>query len=105
MSNRGMNGEVGVRLLTLSDCDYCMWLKSELDSCGITYVDIDAYQHSTFADEVENRFKTKYYPMVFVEAGDEVITIVSETELEDSKNLRTYDTIPNLVEIIKTYIK
>ena len=43
--------------------------------------------------------------MAFVEVGGEVITIVSETELESSKTLRIYDTIPNLVEIIKTYIK
>ena len=33
------------------------------------------------------------------------VTIVSETSLETSKTLRTFDTIPHLVGIIKSYIK
>jgi len=105
MINRGMNGEVGVRLLTLSDCDYCMWLKSELDAKGISYVDIDANKNSEFADSIEEKFKTGFYPIVFIDLGNEIITIVSETDLDTSKTLRTYDTITELVEIIKTYIK
>jgi len=101
MSN---NGEIGVRLLTLSDCDYCTWLKSELDSCGITYTNINAHQFSDFADQIEDKFKTETYPIVFIDLGDKVITIVPETELETSDILRTFDTIPELVNIIKEYI-
>ena len=95
---------VGVRLLTLSDCDYCTWLKSELDSCGITYTNIDANIFSDFADEIENKFKTDSYPIVFIDLGVKVITIIPETELETSDTLRTFDTIPQLVNIIKQYI-
>ena len=101
MSNKR---EVGVKLLTLSDCDYCTWLKSELDSCGITYTNIDAYKHSDFADEMEEMFKADAYPMVFISLGDKVITLVFETELEISDTLRTFDTIPELVNTIKKYI-
>lgn len=96
--------KVGVRLLTLSDCDYCMWLKSELDGCGITYVNIDANEFSDFADEVENKFKVDTYPIVFIDLGVKIITIVPETSLETSDTLRTFDTIPQLVGIIKQYI-
>ena len=97
--------EVGVvRLLTLSDCDYCMWLKSELDENGITYINIDADEHSNFADDIENRFRTDTYPIVLINLGVKVITIVPETELETSDTLLTFDTIPQLVSIIKRYI-
>jgi len=96
--------EVGVRLLTLSDCDYCTWLKSELDGCGIAYTNIDANQFSDFADQIEIKFKTEAYPITFIDLGEELITIVPETELETSNTLRTFDTIPELVNIIKEYI-
>jgi glutaredoxin len=111
MSTREMkemrNGkrEVGVRLLTLSDCDYCMWLKSELDAAGIFYTNIDGYEHSEFADAIEDEFKTETYPIVFIDLGDNEVTIVPETSLETNKTLRTFNTIPELVGIIKSYIK
>jgi glutaredoxin len=105
MSNRGMNGEVGVRVLTLSDCDYCIWLKSELDSCGIAYVDIDANKFDDFSDKVEQEYKTNRYPIVFIETKQDTIIILGETELATTDKLRTFDTIPELVSIIKKYIK
>jgi hypothetical protein len=102
MSNKR---EVGViRLLTLSDCDYCIWLKSELDENRITYTNIDADQHPDFTDDIENKFRTDTYPIVFIDLGVKIITIVPETELETSDTLRTFDTIPQLVGIIKQYI-
>ncbi len=101
MSNKR---EVGIRLLTLSWCDYCMWLKSELDEQGIAYDDIDADKFSDFADQIEQKFKTEDYPIVFIDLGDKVIIIVSKTELETSDTLLTFDTIPQLVGIIKKYI-
>ena len=102
MSNE--NEKVGIRLLTLSGCDYCDWLKSELDGRGITYDNIDADQFSDFADKVEDKFQTEAYPIVFIESNNDVITIVPETKLETSDTLRTFDTIPELVNIIKKYI-
>jgi len=96
--------EVGVRLLTLNDCDYCTWLKSELDGCGITYTNIDAEQFSDFADQIEQKFKTESYPIVFIDLGNKIITITPETELETTDTLLTFDTIPQLVNIIKEYI-
>ena len=96
--------ELGVRLLTLSDCDYCNWLKSELDAEGISYDNIDADKFSDFADQVEQKFKTEAYPIVFIDIGVKIITIVPETELETSDTLLTFDTIPQLVGIIKRYI-
>ena len=102
MSNE--NKKVGIRLLTLSGCDYCDWLKSELDGCGIAYDNIDADQHSDFADMIEDKFKTDSYPIVFIEQDREVIIIVPETKLETSDTLRTFDTIPELVNIIKKHI-
>ena len=101
MSNKE---KVGVRLLTLSDCAYCNWLKSELDAEGIAYDNIDADKFSDFADQVEQKFKTDTYPIVFIDLGPKVITIIPETELETSDTLLTFDTIPQLVGIIKKYI-
>jgi len=100
-----MNGEVGVRVLTLSDCDYCIWLKSELDSCGIAYVDIDANKFDDFSDKVEQEYKTNRYPIVFIETKQDTIVILGETELATTDKLRTFDTIPELVSMIKKYIK
>ena len=48
--------EVGVRLLTLSDCDYCKWLKSELDAEGIIYTNIDTEQFNDFSDNTFGHF-------------------------------------------------
>lgn len=96
--------EVGVRLLTLRDCDYCTWLKSELDGCGIAYTNIDANEFIDFANEIEDKFKTEYYPIVFIDLGEQVVTIVAETKLEISETLRTFTTIPELVGMIKKYI-
>jgi len=101
MSNKR---EVGVRLLTLSDCDYCTWLKSELDAEGIAYDNIDVHKFEVFADQIEDKFKTESYPIVFLDLGDKIITIVPETELETSDTLLTFDTIPQLVGIIKKHI-
>lgn len=105
MSNDGMNGEVGVRIMTLSDCDYCSWLKSELEGHGISYVNIDADVFNDFSVDIEEKFKTESYPIVFIETGPKVVTIVPETDLDTSETLRTFDTIPELVGIIKSYIK
>jgi len=105
MINRGMNGEVGVRVLTLSECDYCIWLKSELDGYGIAYVDIDANKFDEFSTSVEKEYKTETYPIVFIETKQDTIIIVGETELATTDKLRTFDTIPELVSIIKKYIK
>jgi len=101
MSNKR---EVGIRLLTLGDCDYCTWLKSELDAEGIAYDNIDAHQFSDFANKIEEKFKTEAYPIVLIDLGVKIITIVPETELENSDTLLTFDTIPQLVNIIKRYI-
>lgn len=105
MSNDGMNGEVGVRILTLSDCDYCIWLKNELDANEISYTNIDAEVFSDFSDEIEEKFKTESYPMVFIDLGSKIIVLVGETNLETSETLRTFDSIPELIGIIKSYIK
>jgi glutaredoxin len=105
MSNDGMNGEVGVRILTLSDCDYCIWLKNELDANEISYTNIDAEVFSDFSDEIENKLKTDTYPMVFIDLGPNVIALVGETDLETNETLRTFDSIPELIGIIKSYIK
>mgnify|MGYP003335310250 CR=1 FL=1 len=105
MINDGMNGEVGIRLLTLKDCDYCKWLKSELDGQGISYVDIDADENSDFSDNIENKLKTNSYPIVFIEIKSRIISIVPETDLATNEILRTFDSIPELIGIIKSYIK
>jgi len=97
--------EIGVRLLTLNDCDYCTWLKSELDAAGIFYTNIDGYKFTEFTDAIEEQYQTKTYPIVFIDLGDNEVVIVSEPSLETSKILRTFDTIPHLVGIIKSYIK
>ena len=54
---------------------------------------------------IEDRLKTDTYPMVFIDLGPNVIAIVGKTSLETNETLRTFDTIPHLVGIIKSYIK
>jgi glutaredoxin len=105
MSNDEMKEEIGIRIVTLEDCDYCKWLKDELDGCGINYTNIDAIEFNDFSNSIENRFKTKTYPIVFIDLGLKVIALVGETSLEMNETLRTFDTIPHLVGIIKSYIK
>jgi glutaredoxin len=96
--------KVGVRLLTLSGCNHCNLLKNGLDAEGITYTNIDADVYSAFADQVEFKFQTKLYPIVFLEVEENVITLLSETNLELSDEIRTFNSIPELIGIIKSYI-
>lgn len=109
MIDGGIKGEeskrVEIRILTLKDCDYCVWLKSELDNEKISYANIDAEYYSDFSDDIEHKFQTKIYPIVFIDLGTTVITVLSETDLDTSEILRKFDTIPHLVSIIKSYIK
>jgi hypothetical protein len=105
IGNEGMSKDGKVRLLTLEWCDTCMWLKSELEAAGISYVNIDAEQFSDFADNIEDKFKTSTYPIVFLDLGDKVITIVAETDLATTDTFRTFDTVPQLVNTIKQIIK
>lgn len=93
-----------IRILTLEYCDACNWLKSELGSEKIEYVNIDAEQNSEFADSIEEKFKTKHYPIIFLESDKNVITILPETELEPSPTLITFTTIPQAINLIKKHI-
>ena len=105
MSRKRKSEEVGIRLLTLSGCRYCEWLMNDLNNNNIPYVNIDAEEWSNISDKIEEEYKTSSYPIVLIEKQDKLIVIVSETDLETSETLRTFDTIPNLVGIIKSYIK
>jgi glutaredoxin len=105
MRDREMREDGRVRLLTLEWCDTCMWLKSELNAAGISYADIDAEKFSDFADDIEDKFKTSTYPIIFLDLNDKVITIVAETDLATTDTLRTFDTVPQLVSMIKQIIK
>ena len=97
--------EVEIRLLTLNGCDYCEWLKNELYREDISYTNIDAEAFPDFTNSIEDRLKTNSYPMVFIDLGPNVIAIVPETDLDTNETLRTFDTIPELIGIIKSYIK
>jgi glutaredoxin len=105
MRDREMREDGKVRLLTLEWCDVCMWLKSELNAAGISYDEINAEIFNDFSDEIEDKFKTSSYPIVFLDLGDKVITIVPETDLDTTDTLRTFDTVPQLVSMIKQIIK
>lgn len=105
MSRKRKSEEVGIRLLTLSGCRYCEWLMNDLNNNNIPYVNIDAEEWSNISDKIEEEYKTSSYPIVLIEKQDKLIVIVSETDLETSETLRTFDTIPHLVGIIKSYIK
>jgi glutaredoxin len=104
MSKDERKRKVGVRIVTLSDCDYCNWLKNDLDICGIIYINIDAHKFPDFADSIEKKFQTHFYPIVFLDLGSNIITLISETNLDTSDTLHIFETIPHLVGIIKSYI-
>jgi glutaredoxin len=93
-----------IRVLTLSYCDMCNWLKREIESEGLKFTNIDAEQHDSFAEDIEKRFKTESYPIIFLEGKQDVITILSETDLEPSPVLHTFETIPQAIGLIKKYI-
>ena len=66
--------------------------------------DISFYESNdhcpTCKHELEEKFKTDKYPMVFIDLGPRVVAIVSETSLATNETLRTFDTIPELIGII-----
>jgi|688.fasta_scaffold674499_2 glutaredoxin len=90
-----------IRILTLNYCDACNWLKRELESEGLKFTNIDVEQHDQFASEIEKMFKTEHYPIIFLDGETDVITILSETNLEPSPSLYIFDTIPQAIDLIR----
>jgi glutaredoxin len=93
-----------IRILTLSYCDVCKWLKSELSKEGLEYKEIDVEMFDSFASDIEKKFKTEHYPIIFLENDQNIITILPATELEPSPILHTFDTIPQAIQLIKQHI-
>lgn len=93
-----------IRILTLEYCDACMWLKSELEREKIEYVNIDANSNIDFANDIEKKFQTEFYPIIFMEGETDVITILPATKLEPSPTLLTFQTIPEAINLIKSNI-
>ena len=95
---------MNIRVLTLSWCEKCKELKDRMKSEGIRYEEMDAGINGKYADDVEDKFLVRMYPIIFINLEDRDVVLVKETRLETGENLRTFDTVDDAIEIIKQYI-
>jgi glutaredoxin len=59
---------VKVRVLGLRGCSHCETLIKELDSSNIDYTLLDANEHDSLADKVEEFLDIEEYPIVILES-------------------------------------
>lgn len=99
-------GESVITLYTLKTCNKCKELKNELDREGIEYHESNLESNPDLADIVENTFKCKSYPMVYLSFKSNVWKIwLPESSLLPSTSVAIYNSIPELVKTIKSIIK
>ena len=71
---------------------------------GLEYKEIDVEMFDSFASDIEKKFKTEHYPIIFLENDQNVITILPATELEPSPILHIFDNVPQAIQLIKKHI-
>jgi glutaredoxin len=60
---------VKVRVLGLRGCSHCETLINELDSSNVSYTLLDANEHESLADKVEEFLEIEEYPIVILESA------------------------------------
>jgi glutaredoxin len=94
-------GENVITLYTLKTCDKCKQLKDGLDKNGINYNNIYMEDYGMLADRIEKLYRCEKYPMVIYA---ENIWLPESSSLP-STNIAIYNTIPELIKMIKSKIK
>lgn len=93
-----------IEMFTLQGCEYCEMLKSGLNVNGISYTDHDITNNPFLGDKLEEVYKCESYPMVVLK-GDQRIVWLPESSLLPSSNIKIYNSIPGLIQNIKSTIK
>lgn len=96
-----MRGENVITLYTLKTCDKCKQLKDGLDKNGIEYHNIYMEDYGMLADMIEKLYRCEKYPMV---SYAENIWLPESSSLP-STNIAIYNTIPELIEMLKIETK
>ena len=95
---------MNLKVYSLSYCEHCLRFKRLLKEEGIHFEDIDADVDFEESTELEEILGTKQYPIVEMEAYDNVIYYVAEsiqqTKIKDGVYKHPYATVDNLLHQI-----
>lgn len=84
----------------IEGCKYCSELKYKMGIINIPFTYINISANDKLGDKIEELFKCLVYPMVILKQPQQ-ITWLPETSLLHSNNIRTFNTIKQLLINIK----
>ncbi len=89
----------GIMVYALETCDKCNQLKNELDKNGIPHHYVNISKNDKLGDRLEGMYRCTSYPMVLINKV-EPIMLLSSTSLPITPNIKIYNSIPELIQII-----
>jgi glutaredoxin len=97
-------------IYTLPTCRHCQLLKDTLNHLQIPYQYIDCIEHPAIANNIESKLETNSYPIIEFPSDNifnksVYLSPSGENNLATSPHHRTFDTIDEAVDIIKSYLK
>jgi glutaredoxin len=93
-----------IEMFTLRGCDKCEMLKTGLRDNGIPFTEIDITSNSILGDKLEEIYQCSQYPMVSFKGNHQIIWLPESFSLP-SPNIKIYNSIVELIEQIKYYLK
>ncbi len=93
-----------IEMFTLQGCEKCETLKRDLNTNNIPYSEHDVTTNPFLGDRLEEMYKCEGYPMVIFKGTSQIIWL-PESFLLPSPNIRIYNSIPELIQNIKSTLK
>lgn len=93
-----------IEMFTLQGCEHCEMLKHGLEISGIPYTDHDITNNYFLGDRLEEIYQCESYPMVVLKSTPQIVWL-PESSLLPSSNIKIYNSIPELIQNIKSTIK
>ena len=93
-----------IEMFTLQGCKKCEMLKCGLDGNDIPYSEHDVTINPFLGDKLEEMYKCEGYPMIVLKGSIQMVWL-PESFLLPSPNIRIYNSIPELIQNIKSTIK
>lgn len=100
---------MNIKVYSLSYCEKCLKLKTQLSDAGIDFEDFDADKHYDESLQLEGLLRTKSYPILAIEDQNTLTYFINESrgpqKITEGVYTVPFATIENLLYQVKNYIK
>lgn len=93
--------ENGIMVYALETCSKCQELRNGLDEENIQYQYINIDKNNELGDRLEGIYRCTSYPIVLINKVKPII-LLSYTSLPITSNIKIYNSIAELIQMIKT---